>query len=667
MRVRTWLALSVPVALATVLAGCGGPAAPQGGGNKGDASPTENPNADVGGPLFKPADAPKIAAAPPKFGEPMVIPNCTVQYEERQQVAADVDGRIDLIAVLDPTIDLNDPNCVFHPRDPEKANEKKVRYRRLREGDTVRKGDILCQLDDQVMTTRRNAAFKTMETSKKVIASAQKGVDLTDDKLKYTKEVLDKGSGSKVELLNDMITLTRFVENLAQAEQAVAKAEAEYLEAGVMIGKHRITSYVDGIIRGVVKQPGDFVKAGDKILEIQATDRVRLEGNLDVQYANLVKRGTSVTVEPALNSAPAKSSFSHRQEVTGIAVTPHAGRPLVVSTSADGSAIVWDANRDASHNLAHPVPVRCVAISPVATKAIFAVTGADDGKVRIWDLTNPDKLPATPAKEPADAHSAAITAAAVCPNGKFFATAAGREIFVWDLETGKKLYALPAEHRDTITTLAFTPQCTLVTAAKDRTIKVWKLGAEKAAVAKSIDHRAGAVDILGISRDGGRVVFDQDKTRLDLVSLADKQTVGQIQNMGSTAAFATLALFSADDSLLVTAGGEGELRGVLQMWNTPGAGGRGSEVARLVTPGRVGVTTAAFSPVKEAPFLVVGTDKGSVHLWKPPSDARKTHTGKVVNVDSTDPRYVTVRVEMGNKELNLLDRSAATIIITPGQ
>ncbi|HJZ56520.1 MAG TPA: hypothetical protein VKE74_16260, partial [Gemmataceae bacterium] len=138
------------------------------------------------------------------------------------------------------------------------------------------------------------------------------------------------------------------------------------------------------------------------------------------------------------------------------------------------------------------------------------------------------------------------------------------------------------------------------------------------------------------------------------------------QTPGSTAAFATLALFSANEELIVTAGGEGELKGALQVWTAPAAGGRGAEAARLITPGRVAVTCAGFSPVKDAPFLVVGTERGTVHVWTPPTTAMRKYEGKVMNVDSTDPRYVTVRVEMDNRELNLRDRSAATIIV-PGK
>lgn len=663
MRLRSSALLAGFTAAAISVTGCNSATSISNPGSPTPVKPeADNHNVDVGSLLY-PAKADVKIPPAPLGSEPIVIPDCTVQYEEKQQVAAEVDGKVDLLAVKDADIDPKDPNCVYRPRDVN----KQVKYRLLKEGDLVKAGWEICFLDDQLVSTKITAAKRASESAQAVQKAASLGVQLSIDKLALSKKALASGGGSPADVLNDQITLTRFEENLAQALQTIAKADADFEEAMVMLRKHRITSSVNGIIRNVTRRSGEFVKAGDKILEIQATDVVRLEGNLDVQYAAFVKRGMPVKVEPAVPSAPIKSHALHRQEVTGIAVTSHPGRPLVVSVSADGTARVWDVTREAiAQNLPHVVPVRSVACSPPGAQSTIAITGADDGKVRVWDLKNPDKVPSNP-QELADTHTAAVSAIAFSPDGKFFATAAGREVFVWDATQLKKLYTLPAEHRDVITCLHFTPQATLVTASKDRSLRVWKLGTDKAAVAKTIDHRAGAVDVLGVTKDGGRVVFDQDKNRLDLIELADKQTVGQVQNVSPTAAFANLAVFNRDDSLLLTAGGEGELKGGLQVWTVPGAGGRGSEAARLFTPARVGVTAAAFSPSAEHPFLVVGTEKGTVHLWKPPSDARKAYTGKVVYVDETDPRYVTVRVEMDNRELNLRDRSAATVIITPGK
>jgi WD40 repeat protein len=698
MRARSALASLSVAGLLAALVGCG-----RSGTETTVVPPGTTPdgNTDVGPALYGEAKYPAIQPADLSAGVPLIVSGALVQYQERQVVASEADARVELVATpleLDkdagkyilerrgaqkvyfdpaatyPNKDFPKTVILYHPRD---AGTPKTPLRKLNDGDPVVFGQVLCFMDDQLVQTKMDSAKGMMTAAEGVIKQATEGVNLTTQKRKLVQIAYDKGSSSLSDLLDVLTTLTRFEENLAQAHQTQTKAQGDYDEARIMLGKHKVRSSVNGFIRTIAKQPGDFAKQGEKLLEVQSTDRVRVEGNVDVQHyaelKELMEKKQAVVVEPAVPLPTVRGHNEHRAEVTGVAVTGHPARPLVVSTSADGSALVWDPNVGneakryrAPFKLDHPVAVRSVGCSPVATGGVFrAVTGGDDGKVRVWDLTNPDKLP-TGGKELADVHSSAVQCIAFSPDGKYFASAAGKDVYVWDAQEGKRLYPLPVDHRDTITCLQFTPQCTLVTAARDRTLKVWKLGREKGACVSTVDHRVGAVDVLGVSRDGGRVLFDQDKGRIDLVSLADKQTVGQVLNPGSTASFSTLALFSPDDSFLVTGGGEGELKGGLQVWTTPAAGGRGSEVARLITPGRVAITCGAFSPSKELPFVVVGTQAGTVHLWRPPADrARMKYEGQLANIDSTDPRYVTVRVELENTDptRKLLDRSAATIII----
>ncbi len=717
MRTRSALMLAIPVMLAAALVGCkrGIPTGVVANPDSTATAPAtsvlqpDDPTAPIGNPLYKTAAAPVYSTATPGT-EPIVIPNVTVQMEDRQAVSAEVDGKIELIAtpmkkrpdgiweyrMADGTVITHDPTKFdpksphpridFNPRDrlALKDNpEKWTPYYKLREGEIVSDDQILCLLDDSLVSTKLAAAAQIKEAASQGIKAAEEGVKFTRDKMKLYEGRTD--SLSKKEVLEDQITLTRFLENFAQSSSTIAKANQEHDEAVVMLHRHRVRSRVDGIIRNVAKRPGEYVRAGEKIYEIQSTEKVRLEGNLDVQYYDRVKRNMLVTVEPAVPSAPVKSHAWHRQDVAGVAVTGSVTQPLIVSAGLDGSALVWDPNLGNAENrsgtptnLPHPVPVRCVACTPPGAKSVLAITGGDDGKVRIWDLSNPNKIPKNPVREPAETHASSVTAVAVSPDGKFAATAAGREVFIWDLDAGKKLYTLPDSHRDSITSLSFTPQTELVTASKDRTLKVWRVGTDKAAVARTIDHRSGAVDVLGVSPDGGRVLFDQDKSRIDLVNLSDAQTIGQLTNVGPSVGFATLAVFGPDyvpvnspvekmPYSIVTAGGEGDLKGGLQVWHAPRAGGRGSEVARFLTPGRVAVTCAAFSPHKEVPFLVVGTAAGTIHVWTPPSGPAKKLEGRITNIDSTDPRFVTVRVEMSNKDIGLLDRSAATVIVNPGQ
>ncbi len=721
MRMRSGFLSLLAATIGTGLIGCYRPTLPEGqvkvsSGTSSDGAFSatshipDNPNANVGNGLFPPAEAPPTLPPPRINSEPIIIPNCTVQYEDRQTVSAEVDGKIDLIATQmkkrpdgiweyrlpDGTVAATHDPAKFDPKSPHPRIDFNPRdktafrdtpaswipYYKLREGDVVLVDQVLCMLDDSLVSTRKASAAKVKLAASEGQDAAREGVRLTKAKIALYE---GKNLGiSPQDVLNDQITLTRFVENLAQSLQAIAKAEQDYEEAQVMLAKHWVRSRVNGVIRNVAKRDGEYVRAGEKIFEVQSTQTVRLEGNLDVGYFDQVKRDMAVTVERAVPSAPVKSHAWHRQEIAAVAVTGHSERPMVVSAGMDGVALVWDPNlkgdknRSATpHALPHPVAVRSVACTPPGIDVVLAVTGADDGKVRVWDLANPDMLPNKPAREPADIHSSGVAAVSISPDGKFAVTAAGREVFIWDLAAGKKMYALPDAHRDSVTSLSFSPQAELVTVSKDRTLKRWKLGKEQAAVAQTIDHRSGAVDILGVSPDGSRVLFDQDKSRIDLLNLQDGRTVGQLTNVGPSVAFSTLALFSHDFAepntppekfppyMIVTAGGDGDLKGGLQVWQAPRAGGRGAEVARLITPGRVAVTSAAFSPHKNARFLVVGTAAGTIHLWTPPEGPAPKIEGRITNIDSTDPRYVTVRVEMNNRDVGLLDRSAATVIVNP--
>jgi WD40 repeat protein len=203
------------------------------------------------------------------------------------------------------------------------------------------------------------------------------------------------------------------------------------------------------------------------------------------------------------------------------------------------------------------------------------------------------------------------------------------------------------------------------------------LGAQSAVVTLPIDHRFGAVDCLGVSADGTRVLFDQEDNRIDVVSLADGRSVGTLQTAGAgrtvgAGRFATLAVFSADDSLVLTGCGEGA-RSEMQLWETPKIGGRGQEQRRLVTPTEADVTCAAFSPDKDKPFVVVGTKSGGVHVWTPPGAAEraKVRTGTIESVLPFDDKTVQVRVRAVNTGDDtgdgMPDRSRAKIIVAAEQ
>src|SRR5581483_5843530 len=121
-------------------------------------------------------------------------------------------------------------------------------------------------------------------------------------------------------------TVARLQSDLFQSEREKLKAEGEFETARAQLVRYFVRSPINGRVVRLLKSSGEFAKAGEPILEIQATDRVRVEGKLDAQYAEHVRKGMKATVEPARLVGPEPTANYHRQEVTSVAVTAHDGR-----------------------------------------------------------------------------------------------------------------------------------------------------------------------------------------------------------------------------------------------------------------------------------------------------------------------------------------------------
>ncbi len=658
--------------LAISVSACG-----KSGGNTKSTKAEPVAKVDIGAELFPKSPMPKSPARD-TGAEPIIAPQAVIQFDQKIQVPSEVDGRVEIIGTplpADHKYDPADSNIIRHPRD------QTMLFYRLQDGSPIAMGQLIVRLDESQILIQRNANVNSLKAFDNAIKQSKVVVELAQEVVD-TQRPLTKGalrSVSPVEFANTVASLARAEESLATSEKERAKIIGEVDIATSRLQQFGIKSPVDGRILKLLKNPGEFVKAGEPLMEIQATGRFRVEAKIDLQVANRLRLGMPAMVEPIRPYSPEPYTARHRQEVTGIAITAHPGRPMIVSSGLDSTAIVWDATTKEKKQqvLRHPggVGVKCVAATgPKAASTHLVATGGSDGKVRLWDLAKPDAIPETVLAEFEESHGAAVNAVAFSPDGKFLATAAGREVFVWDVAARKKKYALPVEHLDDITALRITPQATLVTVARDRTARIYQMGTDAAALAPDglLDHRSGAVDVLGLSADGSRMLFDQDAGRIDIVGLSDKRTLGTLQNGGGGLRFAGLALFSPDDKYALTGAGDSDTKGELQLWELPksGSAGRGSERRRLVTPSRAGVTCAAFSPDATHDLIAVGTQAGGVHFWSMATVSKGLEWhGVIVAITEVDSRSSQIRVEVNNPggvaADQLQDRGIATIIIDP--
>lgn len=662
---RRWLPPAAVAVAALGVAACGKPQA---------TKPTNSATtATIGAALYVALPAQPVTPSAVRPDD-IVATGGVVQFDETITLSAEVDGKLELVAT--PLA----PNTAYDPKDPQYAGRLMEHPRdatwmhvRLVDGDPIKKGQQLASLDDSQAILDKESLKKSMEAAEGALKQSQAAVK---DYADVMKKINDLPSASELEKTRYRIEYVQAKVTEARLNQEFVKLAGDFDKATDRKRRHVIRSEFDGKVVRVLRPRGVVVKAGEPILEVQNTGRFRVEVKVDTEVADRLKPYLPVGVEPVRAVSPEPYSARHRQEVTGVAVytVGDAGktRPVVVSASADGTALVWDAlgEKRAQHVLPHPsgTGVRCVAVV-ARGDARWVATGGSDGKVRLWDVSDLGNLPTKPAHEFEEAHGQGVGAAAFSPDGQFLATAAGRDVFVWDAAGRKKKYALPAEHRDEVKAVRFTPQATLVTVCRDRSIRVWELGTEGAKLVRTLDHRSGAVDVLDVSADGGRVLFDQDAGRIDLVSLAEERTTGSLLNGGGGVRFSGMALFSPDGKLVLTGAGDADAKGELQLWAAPDSG-RGAERKRLATPGRAAVTCAAFSPDPGQRFVAVGTQSGVVQFWiLPPLAEQAALTGKLVSITRTDARTALLRVEVenpgGKLDDQLQDRGTATLIFNP--
>lgn len=643
---------------------------------------------DIGNPLYDQQPMPKAERTAAGV-EPVAVAQAIVQPDERVQVASLVEGTVLFYGVqLTEKPAVEDGNVIVQRYKDEKgAVVAEYYFRRLREGNEIRKDQVIVRLDEEQLSIQLRANKFSLVKTKEAVVASQKQVKAAEEYLERIKSV-QGGGASATEVLSGNAQLARAQGEFAQTVREEARLQGEMELTQFRYNQCFVRSPVDGRIVKFLKNPGEGVKPGDPLMEVQSSRRFRIEGKVDVQEANRIKLYTPAEVVPVRPVGPEPYSVSHRREVTAVAVTSHPDRPLVVSASLDATALVWEplSVEKSAHVLPHPagVGVKSVAVTGLAAGAHLCVTGGTDGKLRLWDLSDPNNLPKTPTAEFEEGHGGAVAAVAFSPDGRFLASAAGREVLLWSVGDRKKKYALPADHhRDDVTAVRFTPQSTLVTVCRDKAVRAWAMGTDAAAVEKLIDNRSGAVDVLGVSADGGKVLFDQDAGRIDLVSLEDGRSLGSLLNAGGTR-FAGFALFGPEDRYVLTAGGDTDSRGEMQLWEVgsaesagsaggakKSAGPRAIERQRMVTPGRVAVTAAAFSPDPAKRFVVVGTAAGGVHFWLPPAanDPHRTLRGKVTAILPADARSATVRVEVDLPDAAtasaLQDRGTANILIDP--
>jgi WD40 repeat protein len=519
-------------------------------------------------------------------------------------------------------------------------------YRRLYEGEQIRHNQMVAMIEPakplaEVLgkIVKMNGAEAEYEAS---IAGEKEG------KIRFdTAEKLFRNNNiNRDDYGSALLTYIKLKAERVGKEQAVkfAEIDKQISETDLRMFEIRPTMPTSrATIKSIVRARGEVVKPGDPVMLVQNNERLQAEALIEEQYYMRLRNKMDLsardknkatvlaTIEPTIIEGSTHEIPAHALDITCVAVSK---KMQIVSGSEDRTVSVWSHDLKPLRKLEHDEAVKVVACTLPAAERNLCLVGCTNGSLYLWDLDNDDEKSL---KHKPNAHgndTTAITSVAFSQDGKLVATGGvDGSIRLWSVQAEgddylKELYAfIPANgvaqnqaHDDAITALHFTPQSRLVSASKDKSVRVWQLK-EKGAVLdrKPLLHRQGDVQQLGISQDGKWMLFDQGRT-LKIVSIEKHLHTHTLSVPANATPFETLALFSPDSRLMLTAGAP---EGRLQLWRTPDGTSRGFEVRQFATRERLPVTCAAFSPNAEkadASAFAVSASGARLYVWAIPSE-----------------------------------------------
>lgn len=239
---------------------------------------------------------------------------------------------------------------------------------RVDAGDRVKAGQLLLELDDAV-------AAHALARARAGTAEARAGLAEARRLDTEARRLEDEGHIPQTEA-------ARRASALQQAEAALAAAEAAEREQAELHRRHRLPAPFAGVIARKLAEAGEWVTRGTPVLELVATDRVRLDVQAPQERFTRIGEDAKVTVTAdALAGAelPARviarvpvSDASARTFLVRILVEDAEGR-LLPGTSAS-AAIQLDGARSAV-----VVPRDALLRYPDGTYSVFVVDTGQDG------------------------------------------------------------------------------------------------------------------------------------------------------------------------------------------------------------------------------------------------------------------------------------------------
>ncbi|MGE5323609.1 MAG: efflux RND transporter periplasmic adaptor subunit [Actinomycetota bacterium] len=175
----------------------------------------------------------------------------------------------------------------------------------VREGDAVRRGQVLITMDPSQYRASVDRGQAALESAEHEIASAQSDLDLAKSDYKrldylYKKDIISAREYDQAKAKVDSTT----------ARLALAKANREEAAAAlgqnkILLGYTKVLAPFDGVVTERRVDPGALATPGTPLLTVEEAGHYRLEATVDERDLKYVHLGENVPVQfDAFNGAP---------------------------------------------------------------------------------------------------------------------------------------------------------------------------------------------------------------------------------------------------------------------------------------------------------------------------------------------------------------------------
>jgi WD40 repeat protein len=338
-----------------------------------------------------------------------------------------------------------------------------------------------------------------------------------------------------------------------------------------------------------------------------------------------------------------KQAFSvHTENVLSVAITPDGS--TAVSGDQDGCIRVWDLTAG-SQQASLPDHTGSVMALAITHDGAIAISGGGEGSVRMWHLRG--------SNEPTDlgTHSARVQDVAISPDDATAVTVdqAG-SARVWDVASGRSRGSLPG-HAGSISSVALTMDFAF-TSCHDGAVSIWDLATRR--LHAELKGHDGEILSIAVTPDGARLVGgDRDGS----VWVWDRDSDYVPRKLAGHHGWIRSVSMTRDGRTAVTGGQDGMVR----VWDLDTgrqrvelAGHSSAVLAVAVTPGGADAVT--------------GGGDGSVRIWDlaysrievPLSRPRS----KVQTVAATPDGQTAI--SGGNRDLHVWDLASGRLRVTLG-